>query len=85
MNIFQKKDDYNTFIQLIFVACEDAQIKSEILVLLQLPWNARTPLINSFTEKMKEQNAPKDFIEAIELLKKDDVATLLRKLLSEQQ
>ena len=84
MNIFQKKDDYNTFVQLILVACKDAQIKSEILMLLRLPWNARTSLLNNFVERMKEQKAPKDFIEAIELLKKDDVAILVRKLLTEQ-
>ena len=83
MNIFQEKDDYNTFVQLILVVCEDAQIKSEILMLLRLPWNARTSLLNNFIEKMKDQKAPKDFIEAIELLKKDEVATLVYRLLTE--
>ena len=70
MKLFQKKNDYNTFVQLVLVACEDAQVKSEILLLTQLPWNARIPLLNNFIEKMQDQKAPKDFIEAVKILKK---------------
>ena len=84
MNIFQKKDDYDTFIQLILVACEDTQIKSEILMILRLPWNARIALLNNFIEKMQKENAPKDFIEAIKMLKKNDIALLVYKILTEQ-
>ena len=83
MRIFQKKNDYNTFIQLILVACEDPQIKSEVITLTRLPWNARTPIINNLVEKIEQKKAPKDFIDAIKILKKDDVAIQVYKLLTE--
>lgn len=83
MKLFSKKDDYNTFVQLILIACEDPQIKAEVLTLTRLPWNARIPIINNLVEKIEQKKAPKDFIDAIKILKKDDVAIQVYKLLTE--
>jgi len=83
IRFFQKKDNNNTFVQLILVACDDSQIKSEVFTLARLPWNARIPIINNLVEKMEEKKVPKDFIEAIKMLKKDDVAAQVYNLLTE--
>ncbi len=83
MKLFLKKDDYNTFVQLILAACEDEQIRSQVLTLTRLPWNARVPIIKNLIEKMEEKKAPKDFIEAIKILKKNDVAIQVHNLLTE--
>jgi hypothetical protein len=83
MKLFPKKDDYNTFVQLILVACEDSQIKSEVITLTRLPWNARIPIINNLVETMEKKKAPKDFIDAIKILKKGDIAIQVYNLLTE--
>ena len=66
--------DFDTFINLILVACEDKEIKSQFLTILGLPWNTRHAILGGFIEQMKQQDAPADFVAAIELLKKDEVA-----------
>lgn len=73
--------DLDAFVNLILVACEDKEIKSQLLTILRLPWNVRIALLGGFIEKMKQQNAPKDFIAAIELLKKDEVASQVLEML----
>jgi hypothetical protein len=73
--------DFDTFINLILVACEDDEIKSQLLTISSLPGNARLSLLSSFVDKMKKQDAPPDFIEAIQMLKVDDIAAQVHKIL----
>jgi hypothetical protein len=73
--------EFDTFINLILVACEDHEIKSQLLTISGLPGNARLSLLSRFTDKMKKQDAPSGFIEAIRLLKSDDIAAQVHKLL----
>lgn len=73
--------DFDTFVNLILIACEDDEIKSQILAILDLPWNARSSLLSNFIEKMKQQEAPADFIAAIELLKSEDIANQVHEVL----
>ena len=73
--------EFDTFINLILVACEDAEIKSQLLAISGLPGNARLSLLSRFIQKMKRQDAPSDFIEAIQLLKTDDIAEQAHKIL----
>jgi len=73
--------DFDTFVNLILVACEDEEIKSQLLTILEIPWNARSSLLNNFIEKMKQQEAPADFIAAIELLKSEDIANQVHEML----
>lgn len=75
--------EFDTFINLILVACEDEEIKSQLLTISGLPGNARASLLSSFIQKMKKQDAPSDFIEAIQLLKSDDIAEQVHKALEE--
>lgn len=75
------RKDFDTFINLILVACEDAEIKSQLLTISGLPGNARISLLSSFIEKMKKQHAPSDFIEAIQLLNSDDIAQQVHEIL----
>ena len=74
-------NDLRTFINLVLVACEDKEVKSRILSILRLPWNARNAILHNFVEEMKKQNAPSDFISAVGLLKKDKVAAQVLELL----
>jgi hypothetical protein len=73
--------DFDTFINLILVACEDNEIKTQLLAISSLPGNARLLLLSSFVDKMKKQDAPPDFIEAIQLLQADDIAAQVHKIL----
>jgi hypothetical protein len=75
--------EFDTFINLILVACEDEEIKSQLLTISSLPGNARASLLSSFIHKMKKQDVPSDFIEAIQLLKSDDIAAQVHKALEE--
>jgi hypothetical protein len=75
--------EFDTFINLILVASEDHEIKSQLLTISGLPGNARASLLSSFIQKMKQQDAPSDFIEAIKLLKSDDIAAQVHKVLEE--
>lgn len=75
--------EFDTFINLILVACEDDEIKSQLLTISGLPGNARASLLSSFIQKLKKQDAPLDFIEAIQLLKSDDIAEQVHKALEE--
>jgi hypothetical protein len=77
----KKSQNLDTFINLILVACEDQSIKSQLLSILQLPWNLRIALLVGFIEKMKQEQAPADFVAAIEGLKKDEVARQVLELL----
>ena len=76
--------DSEAFINLILVACEDKEIKSQLLMILGLPWNARVALLGGFVERMKQQGAPADFIEAIELLKREEVAGQVLEMLKKR-
>jgi hypothetical protein len=76
--------DFATFINLILVASEDDKIKSHLLKISSLPGNARASLLNNFIEKMNKQAAPSDFIEAIKLLKADDIADQVHKILEQR-
>jgi hypothetical protein len=75
--------EFGTFINLILVASEDDEIKSQLLTISSLPGNARVSLLNRFIEKMNKQNAPSDFIEAVKLLKADDIADQVHKILEQ--
>ena len=66
--------EFDTFINLILIACEDKEIEAQLLTILRLPWNARNALLGDFVEKMKQQGAPVDFLGAMEWLKNDEVA-----------
>ena len=74
-------NEFATFINLILVACEDDEIKSQLLTISSLPGNARLSLLSSFVDKMKKQDAPPDFIDTIQLLKSDDIAAQVHKIL----
>jgi hypothetical protein len=75
--------EFDTFINLILVASEDDEIKSQLLTISGLPGNARVSLLRNFIKKMNEQDAPSDFIEAVELLKVDDIAEEVHKILEQ--
>ena len=75
--------EHNTFINLILVACEDSQVKKQLLKILQLPQVVRMSTLNTFIYNLKRQNAPQDFIEAISFLKNEKVAQQMLILLGD--
>jgi len=49
-------------------------MRTQIAGILRLPQNARLSVWSTFVQKMHHQDAPADFIEAIEFLKNKEVA-----------
>jgi hypothetical protein len=60
-------------------------MSAQIAGILRLPQNARLSVLSTFIEKMRQQGAPADFIEAIEFLKNNGVAEKVLSLLAENK
>ena len=66
--------DVQGFITMLIVACEDATINSTLQSLLSQPNQARKAAVHTLVEKLRDDDAPSDLIEAIACLLDDDVA-----------
>lgn len=76
-------NEHETFVNLILVACENNEIKQQLLKILQLPLEKRYSALTELTHNLKLNEAPQDFIEAICFLKNIEVAQQVLVLLSE--
>jgi hypothetical protein len=75
--------DNETFVSLMRVAQEDANISKVIVgILAQSPFN-RKSMLNTLIAEMKLKSAPVDFIQAIASLLDDDVADKVARLLKD--
>ena len=66
--------DNDVFVTLLRVAREDADVRRTLTWLLRLPPFHRKSMLNTLIHKMKLQQAPADFVAAIEALLDDNVA-----------
>jgi hypothetical protein len=73
-----------TFTNLIIAACDDTEMRTQIIGILRLPQNARLAVLSNFVQTMHQQSAPSDFIAAIEFLKNEGVAEKVLALLAKQ-
>jgi len=66
--------DDETFVRLIQVAGEDAEIKKQILGFLSLDNFNRKSALNTFIHEMRLKGAPREFVSAIACFLDDGVA-----------
>ncbi len=66
--------DNESFIRLVQVARDDAEIKNVLLDILKAGSFNRISLLNTYIDKMTLQKAPQDFINALGYLREDDIA-----------
>ena len=66
--------DNETFVQLIRVAMEDDDLRSQLVCILSLDTFNRQSALNSFLEEMRLKQAPQEFIVAIGSFLDDCVA-----------
>jgi hypothetical protein len=76
--------DNETFIGIIQVACEDADIKKQLVAILKLDAFNRKSVLNSWLASMQQANAPTEFVEAMSYLKDDGVAEIVLKIISKK-
>jgi hypothetical protein len=66
--------DVESFITLLQVACEDAAINSTLQQLLSQPDHTRRAVVLKLAERLRENSAAPEFIDAIVCLLDDEVA-----------
>ena len=77
--------EHDTFIHLILVACEDRQVREQLLEIVGLPAADRVPTLTLFIHKMEQRGAPGDFIEAISFLKDEAIAQQVLSLITDRR
>ncbi|MBF0287914.1 MAG: hypothetical protein HQM14_08855 [SAR324 cluster bacterium] len=83
MKLFQKKQKsgHDAFTNLILAACEDPQMRQQIMGILKLdPFN-RQSLVGSIVSHLSIQGAPAELVEAIALLKDEEIAKKAKEVL----
>jgi hypothetical protein len=66
--------EVETFITMLQAACEDASMNGTLQELLFQPDQTRRAIVHKLLEHMRENRAPKDFVDAFVCLLDDDVA-----------
>lgn len=78
MGLFTNKNknnvDSDDFVNLIQLAKEDINIRSQIIEILELSSTERHVFLDNFIIELKTKKAPADFIDIFIFLKDDDVA-----------
>jgi len=64
----------DTFVVLMRAAQEEPLVRKRLLPILRLDSRNRASLLDTMVSELRLQGAPSDFVEAIGLLKNDDVA-----------
>ena len=87
MTLYQKTKpsvgENETFVTLMRVAKEDAEIKKQLLTILSQNRFNRASILNSYVEDLRLQKAPKEFISAIACLLDDRIAAKALEILNE--
>ncbi|MCZ6502808.1 MAG: hypothetical protein O6945_09875 [Gammaproteobacteria bacterium] len=82
LNKFFSQRDDEPFVQLMSVAREDADIRAQLISILQQdPFNRKSRL-NTWIRTMQLQQAPESFVHAITYLLEDETADKALRLLS---
>jgi hypothetical protein len=87
MTLYQKMNpsvgENETFVTLMRVAKEDAEIKKQLLTILSQNRFNRASILNSYVEDLQLQKAPKEFISAIACLLDDRISAKALEILNE--
>ncbi len=84
MKFFKKRKQeqgHDAFINLILAACEEPQMRKQIMGILQLDSFNRQSLLGSIVSHLSMQGAPTELVEAISLLKDDEIAQKAKEVL----
>ncbi|MBI4408605.1 MAG: hypothetical protein HY561_02775 [Gemmatimonadetes bacterium] len=73
--------DNETFVRLMQIARDDAEVRDHLLRILRLDPTSRRGALNQYIQSMQLHGAPADFVEAFTYLKDDAVAETARALL----
>jgi hypothetical protein len=74
--------DNEAFVTLLHVAREDADVRRQLVALLELEPFHRRSALNTTVERMRLQGAPIEFINAVSALTDDRIADRARELLN---
>ena len=66
--------DNDAFVALLAVAIDDAEVRRQLLALLELEAFHRHSALNTFVERMRLGGAPPDFVAAVACLTDDRIA-----------
>ena len=87
MQLYHQKNpsvgENETFVTLIRVAQEDAEIKKQLRTILSQDRFNRASILNAYIEDLRLKKAPKEFISAIACLLDDSIAAKALEILNE--
>ena len=81
MSITEKTEtagENENFVALIQAAIEDSRMKKQILAIVQLDSFNRASLIGTYVTSLQLQGAPSELVEALNCLKDDVIAEILK-------
>ena len=84
--LFTRSDsDDSAFIGIMRVAREDPSVRATLITILSLENFQRSSALGSLVDQMKLQSAPKEFVDALELFHRDEIAVKALKMLQDDQ